>query len=168
MNYDDKMSITLKLAEAALEKGELPIAAAVFLDDEIISQSYTTEKMDKRFLIHAELKTLIEADTKGFSLKDRSRMQLFTTLEPCMMCLGAAMSFFIGEVCYALESPSDGAVAIAKKWNPQSEDFPGYRVPRIVGGILRDKSQDLFRDYLKVNGNEHETVYKWAKSLTLL
>ena len=33
-----------------------------------------------------------------YPLNKRKEMQLFTTLEPCMMCLGAAMSFYIGEI----------------------------------------------------------------------
>lgn len=143
----DKMQLTLKLAEEAMDNGECPIAAIIFLDDAAISKSYTKEFAEKRFLVHAELNALIEADIKRFPHEDRKRMQLFTNLEPCMMCMGAAMSFFAGEIYYALESPSDGAVEIARKWDPKSEDFPSYRVPRIHGGILRKESQELFRRF---------------------
>jgi tRNA(adenine34) deaminase len=160
------MQLTLELAKEALNKCELPIAAIIFLGDKVISKNYTTEKADKRFLIHAELKALIEADSMRFSFQERKKMQLFTTLEPCMMCLGAAMSSFIGEIYYALESPSDGAVNIAKAWNPESENFPGFRLPKIFGGILREQSQELFLEYTKKS--EPGPMYDWAKSLTLL
>lgn len=44
LSVTDKMSLTLKLAEEAMNSGECPIAAIVFLDDEIVAQSYTKGK----------------------------------------------------------------------------------------------------------------------------
>jgi tRNA(adenine34) deaminase len=165
MNTTEKMRLTLELAEEAMGNGECPIAAIVFLDNEIIAKSYTSENADKRLLVHAELKALIEVDMKRYSYDERKRMQLFTNLEPCMMCLGTAMSLFIGEIYYALESPSDGAVNIAKMWNPQSDDFSAYRLPKIYGGILRKNSQELFLRYIEVC--EPGAIRDFAKSLTL-
>ena len=142
-----KMQRTLRLAEEAMNSNECPIAAIVFLDDEIIAESYTKEFSERRFLVHAELNALMEADLKRYSFRDRTRMQLFTNLEPCLMCMGAAMSSFVGEIYYALESPIDGAVEITQKWNPQSDDFASYRVPKIFGGLLRQESQELFKRF---------------------
>jgi tRNA(adenine34) deaminase len=147
LSKTDKMKLTLQLAAEAMDKGEFPIAAAVFLDDEMIACSFTKEVSEKRLLIHAELNALIEADMKRYRYPDRKRMQLFTNLEPCMMCMGAAMSLNIGEIYYALESPSDGAVKLAQDWNPQSDDFSIYKVPMVYGGILREESKELFRQY---------------------
>jgi len=154
MNIEEKMKKTIELAEEAVNIGEIPIAAIIYLGDEIISKSFTSEKMDKRYLVHAELKALIEADLKKFPMKERRKMQLFTTLEPCMMCLGAAMTFGIGEIYYALEAPCDGAVSLAKqKWDEDSKEYPGYKLPTIYGGILRDESKQLFIGYTDINKN---------------
>lgn len=142
-----KMQMTLELAKEAMALGECPIAAIVFLDDVVVARNYTKEFSERRLLVHAELNALIDMDLKQYSYEDRKRMQLFTNLEPCMMCLGAAMSSFIGEICYALESPTDGAVAIAQAWDPESEDFEAYRLPKITGGILRKESQALFLEF---------------------
>ncbi len=147
METIEKMRLTLSLAKEAMAHGECPIAAIVFLGDDIIAQSYTKEFSERRLLVHAELNALLDADLKRYSFEERKRLQLFTNLEPCMMCMGAAMSSFIGEIYYALESPSDGAVEIAQKWNPQSDDFAAYRLPKITGGILRKESQALFGEF---------------------
>ena len=147
LSTTEKMRLTLQLAEEAMSNGECPIAAAVFLDDEMIAGSFTKEFSERRFLVHAELNALIEADLKRYSYPERTRMQLYTNLEPCMMCMGAAMSLNIGEIYYALESPSDGAAKLAQDWNPNSEDFAAYKVPKVYGGILREKSKELFRQY---------------------
>jgi 8-oxo-dGTP diphosphatase len=144
---NEKMARTLKLAEEAMQNGECPIAAIVYLDDEIVAQGYTKEFSEKRLLVHAELNALIEADLKRYSYLDRTRMQLFTNLEPCLMCMGAAMSSFIGEVWYALESPSDGAAALIRQWTPQDDGFASYKAPAITGGILREESKALFKRF---------------------
>lgn len=68
-------------------------------------------------------------------------MQLFVTGEPCLMCLGAAVSFFLGEIYHGHEMPSDGAVALVQQLRRRWEDFPAYRVPRIEGGILRTEGR---------------------------
>lgn len=147
LSTTEKMHLTLQLAEEAMSTGECPIAAAVFLDDDMIAGSFTKEFSERRLLVHAELNALIEADLKRYSYPDRTRMQLFTNLEPCMMCMGAAMSSFVGEIYYALESPSDGAVKLAQGWNPQSDDFASYKVPKTQGGILREESKLLFKRF---------------------
>jgi len=57
-------------------------------------------------LRHPELVVLLEADLRVASR--RRDAILYTTLEPCPMCMGAAMAFFVGTVVYALDSPLDG------------------------------------------------------------
>lgn len=167
MTVEEKMRFTIKLAEQALECGEFPISAAIFHGEEVISSAYATEKADGRFLVHAELKALIEADLKRPSFKARRKMQLFTSLEPCMMCLGAAMSFFIGEVHYALESPVDGAVSMATgRWSQVQPEFASYSLPKIQGGLLRAESQELFRRYLALSPNS--PMRRFAEALANL
>lgn len=160
------MRQVLDLAAEALEAGELPIAAMVFLDGQSIARAYTSEKRENRFLGHAELVALEIADRQNLSYAQRGRAKLFTNLEPCMMCMGAAMSFFIGEVVYSLESPGDGAVDLVRSWVRKEEDFPGYQVPEISAGVLRGKSLDLFELY--VNRQEPGPMRAWAESLVNL
>lgn len=94
MNTHDKMQCAIDLAQKALDQGELPIGAVIFLGDEIIAAHCTSEKKDKRFLVHAEIKALMEADAKGYSFQQRKQMQLFVTLEPCMMCRRSDVIFY--------------------------------------------------------------------------
>jgi len=160
------MELVLSLATEALEFGELPIAAIVVLDNKIISQAATSEKREKRFLGHAELVALDIADKQNLSFNQRTRAKLFTNLEPCMMCMGACMSFFLGEIVYGLESPGDGAVDLVKTWVRAEEDIPGYRVPKIMGGVMREESIDIFEEY--VVRNEPGPMRDWAETLTKL
>jgi tRNA(Arg) A34 adenosine deaminase TadA len=129
MNIEDKMSLTIDLADKVLKKGEMPISAYVFLDDEVVSKAYTSEIADKKLLIHAELKALLAADDQKFSIAERKKMQLFTTLEPCMMCYGTAMSSFIGEIYFSLKAPEDGITALIS-FNNFSGSFIKRQIPK--------------------------------------
>jgi tRNA(adenine34) deaminase len=160
------MKQVLTLAAKALEQGEFPIAAIVVLDDEIIAQATASEQREKRFLGHAELVALEEADKQQPSFDERSRARLFTNLEPCLMCMGAAMSFFLGEIVYGLESPGDGGVGLVRAWERKEEDMPGYQVPKITGGLLREESIQLFEQY--VARRPPGPMRDWAETLTRL
>jgi tRNA(adenine34) deaminase len=160
------MRQTLTLAAEALELGEFPIAAIVVLDDEIIASAMTSEQREKRFLGHAELVALEQADRQQLSFVQRRDARLFTNLEPCLMCLGAAMSFFLGEIYYALESPGDGAVALARAWVRQEDDIPGYQLPKITGGLLRQESIKLFQEYVSLR--PPGPMRDWAETLAKL
>jgi tRNA(adenine34) deaminase len=157
------MQQVLALAAEALEQGEFPIASIVVLDDEILSQATASEQREKRFLGHAELVALEEADKQQLSFAQRSRARLFTNLEPCLMCMGAAMSFFLGEIIYSLESPGDGAVELVRSWVRKEEDIPGYQIPKITGGLLREESIRLFEEY--VARREPGPMRDWAETL---
>jgi tRNA(adenine34) deaminase len=160
------MRHALRLAAEALELGEFPIAAIVVLQDRIIASASASERREGRYLGHAELVALEEADRLGLSYSERREARLFTTLEPCLMCIGAAMSFFLGEVYYALESPGDGAVDLVRSWVRREEDIPGYQLPKITGGLLRADSLQLFADY--VSGRPPGPMRDWAETLAKL
>lgn len=160
------MRRVLTLAEEALELGEFPIAAIVILDDKIVAQAAASEQREKRFLGHAELVALEQADKQHLSFAERSRAKLFTNLEPCLMCMGAAMSFFLGEIVYGLESPGDGAVDLVKNWVRREDDIPGYQIPKITAGVLRGESVRLFERY--VAQSEPGPMRDWAETLAKL
>jgi tRNA(adenine34) deaminase len=144
------MGETLAIAEGALADGEFPIAAILVLKDEIVAKASTAEVRTGRTLVHAEFSVLAEADTFGWSLEERRSAVLYTNLEPCLMCLGAAMSFPLGEIYYGLESPGDGAVDLVRNWNRAEDDFPSYQIPKITSGLLRQESIDLLKAYVRL------------------
>jgi len=160
------MRHTLSLAADALELGELPIAAIVVLDDRIIGSATTAEQREQRLLVHAELAALEQADRLGLSLAERRSARLFTNLEPCLMCIGAAMSFFLGEIHYALESPADGAVELVRAWSRAEDDMPQYRFPKVESGLLREESIRLFEQYAL--RHQPGPMRDWAQTLAQL
>lgn len=158
------MQQALVQAEKGLANGEFPIGAVVVLNDEIIAAAHTAETARQRLLVHAELLALELADKLHPFPGKRRDVQLYTNLEPCLMCLGAAMSFFLGKIYFALEAPGDGAVAMAKGWQRREADFPAYRLPEIYGGILRAESLALFQRYVAIHPVD-DGSRRWAQTL---
>jgi tRNA(adenine34) deaminase len=143
------MEHALAIAAEGLDKGELPIGAVVVVDGKVIAAAHTQERAQGRFLVHADLLALEAADRlQPFPGRRRDAI-LYVNLEPCLMCLGAAMSAFIGGVCFGLPAPGDGAVDLVRQWQRDAQAFPAYRVPRIQGGLLAERSIDLLCTYVE-------------------
>lgn len=160
------MRAALAVAEQGLVAGELPIGAVVVLNDQIIATAHTAERSQGRLLVHAELLALEAADQLRPFPGKRREATLYTTCEPCLMCLGAAMSFFVGQVVYAVEAPSDGATKLVQQWTRQQADFPAYQVPQITGGVLRREAIALFQQY--VTTQPAGPLWAWAKTMAAL
>jgi len=168
MTHEEKMESVIALARIAIDNGEFPIAAAVYHGDELISSAYTTERADGRWLVHAELKALLDADMEKLPFGILKELELYTNLEPCLMCLGAAMSIFISKVFYSLEAPEDGAVELIRNDYEKRKvtGLPAYHFPEVTGGLLREQSIQLFGEY--VERNEGKPGVDFAKSLASL
>jgi tRNA(adenine34) deaminase len=161
------MGSALDEARGGLELEELPIAAVVLAGGEIVAARHTEDRAQRRRLVHADLLALDDADRLGLSTRERADTILVVTLEPCPMCLGAAMAFGIGSVVFALESPSDGAAALFSQWSRRSDLFPGYSVPPVTGGVRRDEARELFRAFVARPG-PHDGYWQWARHLAEL
>jgi tRNA(adenine34) deaminase len=162
MNDEYFMRHALALAESGLTDGFCPIGSVLVLDGEVVVQ-HSWQPTGDTLLGHPELLCLQEAEQSMPS--GRSRAVLYSTLEPCLMCTGAAMSFFLGQIVYALPSPTDGAVNLAQNWRPRSQSTSGtpFGRPAIRGGVLEDESRRLMQRY--VNSAHDNPVARWAKSL---
>lgn len=153
MDADERfMNEALAQAERGLAEDEMPIGAVVVLDSDVVGSAYWQYKPDG-LLDHADVVALRAAEKDVRIQGHRRQTTLYVTLEPCLMCLGAAMSFGVGRVVFALEAPMDGASAVTKRWQPQlGFPPPGYQMfsnPEIVGGVCRDASLALMEAYIK-------------------
>jgi len=133
------MQAALEEAAAGLTAGELPIGAVAAADGEIVARAHW--RAGKGLLAHPELVALQRANRRGLTL--------VTTLEPCLLCMAAAMFAFAERVVFALESPTDGGTTIGDVWNPAEGSVAPYRFPDVVGGVRRGDSLALVHDFLE-------------------
>jgi tRNA(adenine34) deaminase len=149
------------LAQAALglDEGSMPIGAVLARDDEVLEEAHW-RGVSQGLLTHPEHMVLMAADAR-VPAATRNRCLLVTTLEPCLMCMGTAMSFGVGQIVYALPAPEDGAADVAARWSPrQGHPTNGvpYSLPLVEGGVAEDAARALIEQWLAtgVTGGEAE------------
>jgi tRNA(adenine34) deaminase len=157
------VAAAVSVAEEGLAAGELPIGAVVFLGGEIAGRSFTREKTLRRRLVHADLLAMLEADQALGWRRRAHPLELAVNLEPCIMCLGAAMAMGVTKVHYGLESPADGAARIAAEWPAENPGLPGYLAPDMTGGVHREEARDQFRRYCRQAADSG--LRRWAQTL---
>jgi tRNA(adenine34) deaminase len=162
MTPEAMVGVALQVAEAGLAAGEQPIGAVVVMGDDVVAQAFTQEKGLGRRLVHADLLAMIAADEALGWRRRPYPLRLAVSLEPCVMCLGAAMALRVSDVYFALESPTDGGAQIAASWQP-SPDMEWFAAPRMTGGIRREESRELFRRYCATA--PESGLRRWAQTL---
>src|SRR5689334_9227402 len=116
MTPDEMVAAAIDVAEEGLRSGEMPIGAVVEMGGEIIARAFTRDVSMGRRLVHADLLAMTAADERlGWGPRSHP-VRLAVNLEPCLMCLGAAMALKVDEVYFGLESPADGGAAAAAAW----------------------------------------------------
>lgn len=133
------MAEALAEAEKSLHVGRVPVGAVVVLDDEVVARAHWVGASQLRLLDHPELVALLEAERCGRVARRRERQEavLYTTLEPCALCMAAAMSFLLGKIVYAAEAPIDGGTNLPRLWKPalgHPANAMPYAIPEVVGG----------------------------------
>src|SRR5690606_16943435 len=95
---------------------------------------------------HAEIVAFSRAGGKiDFERKD---LILISSLEPCVMCTGAAMEAGVDTIIYGLHAPADnGSSRVTPPQSPESQ------MPRIIGPILPEESRRLFQQWITVNAH---------------
>lgn len=135
------METALAEARSALESGNLPVGAAIARGDgSLVARAHSRTESSRNFLLHAEMAAFM--DVVGKVQLPKRELILVTTLEPCMMCLGAAMDARVDTIIYGLTAPSNGG---ARRCDPMQS--PGMIMPRIVGGVNREKCRELFVEW---------------------
>lgn len=97
-------------ADAAGAAGELPIGALVALDGEVLSRGRSRQRERRSQLAHAELDALLAGGEPLWTRHDEA--VLVTTVEPCPMCLGAAVMADVPHVVFACPDANAGVPAM--------------------------------------------------------
>lgn len=165
MRPTEVVKLAIDVAEDGLNAGEMPIGALVLAGDRVVATAHTQEQALGRRIVHADLLALLEADRLLGRHRSTPPLTLVVNLEPCLMCMGAAITLGIERVWFGLESPNDGAIALLEQWQPPVEQ-PFFRRPReIIGGLHRATNKDQFARYSVSSGPAG--MGGWAGELSL-
>jgi tRNA(adenine34) deaminase len=158
MDYEYFMKKALEQAQNALDAGEFPVGCVLVHENRILATGARKGTVGQypNEIDHAEmiaLKRLTETATATKSTK----ILLFTTLEPCLMCMGALMLSGIREVIYAYEDVMGGGTGY--DWSKMAPLYKNNSIT-IIPHILREDSLKLFKTFF----NNPENSY-WRNSL---
>jgi tRNA(adenine34) deaminase len=98
------MRRALELAKRAQEEGEVPIGALVALDGDIVGEGWNRPIAAVDPTAHAEIRAL-RAAAKKLGNYRLTGANLYVTLEPCDMCIGAMFHARIARVVYGATDP---------------------------------------------------------------
>ncbi len=160
------MREALAEARAGMDEGEVPIGCVLARGEgealRIVARGHNRVNALQRKTAHAEIVAFENAGADGGGAPalplDAHDVVLVSTLEPCVMCLGAAMEAGVGTVLFGLAAPADNGTRRVKP--PES---PESKAPAITGGILAPESRRLLEVWLA--GNENTEQARFVKQL---
>ena len=139
MNYELFMGEALAEARNALAAGERPNAAVAVVDEAMVARAHDRVIEANDPTAHAVIVALREAARK-LGRERLADATIFTTIEPCVMCVGALLESDVAALVFALPHATEGAAGGAI----QLAQNPGLaRRIQIVSGIRRDEAMEL-------------------------
>jgi tRNA(adenine34) deaminase len=139
------MRMALEEAARAPAVGEVPIAALIIQDSQILAQAHNCRELWQDPTAHAEVIAIRAAATTlgTWRLTDTT---LYVTVEPCAMCIGAIILARIPRVVFGAWDPKAGACG--SLFDLPSEPKLNHRVA-VTGGVLDQESQALIQKFFK-------------------
>ena len=137
--FDDTyyMKKALQEAEAAFEKGEIPVGAVVVINDRIIARAHNLTELLNDVTAHAEMQA-ITAAANFLGGKYLTNCTLYVTLEPCQMCAGALYWSQITKIVYGARDEERGCINLKTKLHPKT---------KMVGGVLAEDASALLKRF---------------------
>ena len=137
------MRRALRLAEQAVQHGDVPIGAVVARGDEVLGEAGNERELRRDPTAHAEVLALRQASERlgGWRLLDTA---IYVTLEPCPMCAGAISLARVPRLVYGAADPKGGAVGGVV--DLFAEPVVNHR-PAVEAGLLADESAALLESF---------------------
>jgi len=143
MNEEKWMREALKEADKARIKDEVPIGAVIVCDNKIIARAYNRKEETKKAVAHAELLAIEKANKKIGDWR-LTECELYVTIEPCLMCVGAIIQSRLKKVVYGAHDKKFGAIESVV----HSFEYEGWNhYPEIIGGILNEECSKIMTEY---------------------
>src|SRR5262245_41478289 len=139
------MRAALELARKGQVAGEVPVGAVVVVDGEIVGRGHNMPIALAAPTAHAEIVALREAG-RAIGTYRLTGATLYVTLEPCVMCCGAAVHARLARLVYGARDPKAGAV---ESLHRLLEDTRLNHRVTARGGLLEGESAALLREFFE-------------------
>lgn len=134
------MEQALKEARAAYDEGEIPVGAVIVSNDQIVAKAHNNTELLHDVTAHAEMLAFTAA-TEYLGAKYLNECTLYVTLEPCVMCAGAAGWTQIGKIVYGASDEKRGFERLGRGMlHPKTE---------VVAGVEKEECERLMKEFFK-------------------
>jgi tRNA(adenine34) deaminase len=146
------MTAALREAKTAFDRGEVPVGAVVVHNDQIIGRGYNQTETLKDATAHAEMIAL----TSAANIIGDWRLEkclLYSTIEPCAMCSGAAVLSRIKTIIFGARDAKFGACGSI--FEIPSEPRLNHRI-EIIPDVLQEEAIELMQTFFRKLRNNKE------------
>jgi tRNA(adenine34) deaminase len=145
MNDEVWMQHALELAKQAEAAGEVPVGAVIVLDGDLIAEGWNQPISSSDPTAHAEIIALRQAGERlgNYRLLDT---ELYVTLEPCPMCVGAMLHARVKRVIYAATDPKTGALGGAYDLLNSVGHNHSFEVTK---GVMEEQSRAMLQTFFR-------------------
>lgn len=138
------MREAIRLADESVRRGGGPFGAVIVKDGEIVAGSSNSVTLDNDPTAHAEVNTIREA-CRRLGTFDLSGCTIYTSCEPCPMCLGAIYWARIGRIFYGNTRKDARDIDFADDFIYEELDRPMDERAVPITPLLRDEALHTFR-----------------------
>ena len=145
MDHVDYMRQAFEEARLAAAAGEAPIGAILVVTGTVIARAHNRREVWQDPTAHAELIAIREASAQLHTWR-LGGSTLYVTMEPCAMCIGAAILARIERVVFGARDPKGGACGSVL--NIPEERRLNHRL-EVIGSVLEEESRALLQEFFK-------------------
>lgn len=132
------MKEALREALLAYDADEVPVGAVIICKNRIIGRGHNLTERLNDVTAHAEMQAFTAA-ANFLGGKYLNECTLYVTVEPCIMCAGAAYWTQIGQVIYGARDEKKGFLTMSKAiLHPKTT---------LIGGVLEKECSDLMKKF---------------------
>jgi tRNA(adenine34) deaminase len=156
----DFMYLALAAASEASKRGEVPVGAVIVCNGAVIATGYNCREERQDPLAHAEIVAIQEASSALRSWR-LDQCDIFVTLEPCVMCVGAILQARLRRLVFGCLDPKAGAVETL--YRLCEDQRLNHQLP-VTGGVLAEESSALlsaFFSRLRTRKRNSQRTERW-------
>ncbi len=139
------MKAAYREAEKAFEEDEVPVGCVIVKDGKIVARAHNRKEKKNSAIFHAEIEWIDKA-TKKLNNWNLKGCDMYVTLEPCMMCTGAAVNSRVDRIVFGCRDPKGGALVS----NVEFRKISGLNhYPEIEEGVLADRCSEILKEFFR-------------------
>jgi tRNA(adenine34) deaminase len=126
------MDLAIAEAKKAAAKGDIPVGCVIVKDGNVIARGRNMRERKQNAILHAEIAAIKKACRKLHSWR-LCDCEMYVTLEPCQMCMGAIINARMKKVIFGTKTTTD------LNWRTETEDAENLECRSILMDFFKQK-----------------------------